>query len=115
MGHSITIAGKPVELSWSQDVAKRMAYRASQIGGGPKDSDFGNPRKAAAAVTALLWMILPPKVHSDYDTPEDLFVALDHENDAEAIHEALAAIVAEMSPSEEKKSTLKKSPSHKSS
>jgi hypothetical protein len=109
--HPITIGGRQVDLEWTQDIASRMPFRASRIGGSPSMADFANPKKAAAAVTSFLWLVLPPAVHQLFSNPEELFVAIDHKTEAAAIHSALVAIVGEMEPDAEKKSTLRKPPS----
>jgi hypothetical protein len=114
MIHNVTIGGRDVALEWNQDIASRFPFRASKIGGCPSMADFVNPRKSAAAVTSLLWLVLPPSVHALFSTPEDLFIAIDHEKEAESLHSALLSIIADMNPSAEKKSSLKKSRSPKS-
>lgn len=115
MTHPVKIGGEAVEIGWTQDVAKRYLFRSSKIGGAPSSEDFTNPKKAAAAVTSFLWLVLPPAVHDRYPTPEDLFVAIDHETEFAAVGAALAGIMSDMNPGAEKKSTGKKSPSPKSS
>jgi len=80
MASPITIGGQTVTLTWTQEVARRFAFRASKIGGGPSFEDFLHKTKAASAVTTFLWLILPPAVHSRYATPEDLFLATAEED-----------------------------------
>ncbi len=115
MGFPVTIGEREVVLDWTQDVAKRLAFRSSRIGGAPAMRALTTPKTAVYAVTTWLWLLLPPAVHDQYATPEDLFVAIDHEEDGPAIHAALVAVFSEMGASDEKKSTLPKSPSPKSS
>lgn len=115
MSYPVKIGGESVEIGWTQDVAKRYDFRASKIGGAPASRDFTNPKKAAWAVTSFLWLILPPAAHNLYASPEDLFVAIDHETEFAAIGAALAGIMSDMAPDAEKKSTGKKSHSPKSS
>lgn len=115
MTYPVKIGGETVEIGWTQDVAKRYLFRASKIGGAPASRDFSNPKKAASAVTCFLWLVLPPAVHERYPTPEELFVAIDHETEFAAVGAALAGVMSDMAPDDEKKSTGKKSPSQKSS
>ena len=113
MIHTVKIGGREIGLAWNQSVASRFQFRASKIGGSPSISDFTNPKKAAAAVTSFLWLILPPDALALYPSPEDLFVAIDHKTEAESIHSALVSVIADMTPDDEKKSTLKKPRSQK--
>ena len=114
MTHPVTIGGREIALAWTQDIASRFPFRASKIGGCPSFADFANPKKAAAAITSFLWLMLPPDIHALYSSPEELFIAIDHENEAKAIHSALIAVIGDMSPTDEKKSTSKKPPSPES-
>lgn len=107
----ITIGGETVHLAWTQDVARRLAFRASKIGGGPTFADFRNPKKAAAAITSFLWLILPADVHARFYTPEELFVAIDHQNEAASIHAAVMSVIGSMQLSDAEKKTPLKTPS----
>lgn len=111
MSHEVTIGGETVRLAWTQDIARRYPFRCSKIGGAPTARSMSNPRTATAAVTSFLWLLLPPDLHAVYPTPEELFLAIDHEADAEAIHAALVGIISDMAPDAEKKSTSPTSPS----
>jgi hypothetical protein len=104
-------------VAWTQEITSRFEFRASKLGVEPSQllREFSQPRKAAAAITSFLWLLLPPAAHATHPTPEDLFVAIDHQADGEGIHAAIVGVLADMSPEVEKKSTLKKSPSRKSS
>lgn len=115
MKHEIAVAGRKFEIEWTQETAKRFAYRMGTIGGEPYGKDFTNPRKVASSLFKVLWGLLPPIEFARYDDPEALYVASDHETEAEAIFAAISAIYAERFPDEEKKSTLTKSPSPESS
>jgi hypothetical protein len=115
MANSVTIGGEVFTIAWNQQTARSFAYRASKIGGAPSLRDLTNPKRAAAAVTDLLWILLPPDASAKYRTPEDLFLAIDHETEASNIHTALVSVIAEMGASDEKKSTSEKSPSPASS
>jgi len=110
--YEATIAGEKVILAWDQRTARAYGYRASKIGGAPSLTDLANPKRAAAAVTDLLWLILPPETAAKYRTPEELFLAIDHEAEAAAIHTALVSIIGDITATPEKKSTSRKSPSH---
>ena len=109
--YPVTIEGQTVELAWTQDIARRYQFRSSKIGGPPTARAMSNPKTAVAAVTAFLWLLLPPDVHSLYQSPEDLFLAIDHENDHAGLHAALVGVIGDMVPDVEKKSTLTKSQS----
>lgn len=111
MSHPVTIGGRTVSLAWTQEIARRFTYRASSIGGAPGKRELTNAKTATAAVTKLLWLVLPPEVAASYPTPEDLFLALDHETAGEGIHKALVGIMADMHADDEKKSTSPSSPS----
>jgi len=114
MSYPVTIGGESVNLAWTQDIARRYPFRASKIGGAPSARAMTNPKTAVAAVTAFLWLILPPETHALYPTPEDLFLAIDHESDHLELHAALAGVISDMAPDAEKKSTSGKSPSPES-
>ena len=111
----ITIGGETVHLAWTQDVARRLAFRASKIGGGPSFADFRNRKKAAAAITSFLWLILPADVHARFTTPEELFLAIDHETEATAIHTAIMAVIGSMKLADDEKKTPQITPSPVSS
>lgn len=116
MTHKITIGGNQVELAWTQEIASRYAFRVSKIGGAPSISDFRNPKKASAAVVTVLWLVLPPAIHQQYATPEDLYIAInfDDSDEVKSIFDGVLAVIGDMDVSDEKKSTSKKSPSQKS-
>jgi hypothetical protein len=113
----ISISGRKVGISWTNEIARRFRYRLGLIGGHPSRKELTNPATAEAAFTRILWALLPTDEHAKFPTPEDLFVALDSdsEEDAQAIFEAVTAIYAEMEPSAEKKTSGKRKPSPKSS
>lgn len=116
MDHSVKIAGKEVILSWTQERLRSFGFRASKIGANPAElfRDFRNPLKAEYAVTSFLWLLLPDEEYRKYPLPDDLIEAIDPE-DAAAIFSAVVGIIALMSPSAEKKSSSRKSPSPVSS
>lgn len=112
MAHQIVIAGQPLEIAWTQEVAKRYQFRASKLGVDPLTL-MRKPQQRLYALTCLLWILLPPDAHAIYATPEDMHTAiLDDEH--QAISAALVAIIGEMFPEAEKKSTGRKSHSLKS-
>jgi hypothetical protein len=115
MGHILNIAGQPVTLEWTQDIARRLPYRISLIGGFPTERELSYSRTATAAITKLIWLFLPPLVHSRYSTPEELFLDLNHREEASQIHAAVSGICADMVADEEKKTSSQSSPSPESS
>jgi len=113
MAHEITIGGRAILLSWNQEIAKRFNFRLSSIGGHPTQREVTTIATSSAAVCKILWALLPAAEIGRYATPEDLFVAIDQETESEAIAKAILGVYGEMSPTPEKKSTTKKSPSRK--
>ena len=109
MKHSCTIAGRAVELAWTQETAKRFAYRMGEIGGEPTGKQLTNPKTVTTAIFKALWGLLPPVEFARYPDPESLFVAVDHDKEGEAIFAAINGVYLDRFPSEEKKSTLTKS------
>jgi hypothetical protein len=114
MKYTVKVAGVDVDLTWTQETAKRFAYRMGEIGGEPTGKQFTNPRTVQTALFKVLWALLPPSVSSVYPDPESLFVAVDHENEAEGIFVAINKIYQDRFPDAAKKKTTKKSPSPKS-
>ncbi len=114
MTHACTIAGRAVELEWTQETAKRFSFRMGEIGGEPTGKQLTNPKTVATAVFKVLWGLLPPAEFSRYPDPESLFVAVDHETEGEAIYTAINGVYLDRFPAEEKKSTSTKSPSPES-
>lgn len=103
MSDTVIIGGEEVALAWDQQTARAYPYRASKIGGAPSPRDLANPKRATAAITDLLWLLLPPAAAAKYRTPEELFSAIDHESHAPAIHAAVVSIIGQMVTSDEKK------------
>jgi hypothetical protein len=110
MPYPVTIGGEEITLAWDQQTARAYPYRAGRIGGAPSLRDLANPKRAIAAVTDLLWLFLPPAASAKYPTPEELFLAIDHEANAPGIHAAIVGIVGEMTTTPEKKRSLPSSP-----
>lgn len=115
MKHLLKIGGREFAIEWTQELARRYPFRASKIGGAPAIRDFTNPKKAAAAVTTFLWLLLPAAAHELFPSPEELYVGIDHETEAEAIHEAVFGVIRDMQPAAEKKRSSRKRPSRASS
>lgn len=114
MIHQCTIAGREVSIGWTVETQRRVAFRSQESGIDPNISDLANKRKAGAAMAKLLWLLLPPDEFARHGTPEDLFAAIDHEAESEAIAKAVLGVVGEMIASDEKKSTGGNSPSPES-
>lgn len=114
MAHIIRIGGREVALEWTQETAKRYAYRMGELGGEPTGKQLTNPKTVTTALFKVLWALLPAGEFSRHPDPESLFVAVDHETEGEAIFAAIAAIYADRSPTTEKKSTSMRSPSPES-
>lgn len=112
MIHTVHIQGTAVPLEWTQAASRAFGFRASKIGADPLTlyRDIKNPLKAEYAVTAFLWMLLPDEQYRKYALPEDLCPAIDPEQAPEILR-AVLGVIADMSPTAEKKSTSKKSPS----
>ena len=111
MSHPCTIAGRKVELAWTQESAKRFAFRMGTIGGEPSGKDFTNPKTAATAIFKALWGLLPPGEFQRYPDPEILYVETDHETEAEGIFAAINGVYLDRFADPEKKSSLTKLPS----
>ena len=103
MSHQCVIAGRTVSLEWTQETAKRFAFRMGEVGGEPTGRQLTNPRTVATALFKVLWGLLPTAEFQKHPTPEDLFIAVDHESEAEAIFAAINGIYQDRFPSEEKK------------
>ena len=111
MSYSVKIAGKEVELAWTQETAKRFSYRMGEIGGEPTSKQFTNPRTVQTALFKVLWALLPSNMMARYPDPESLFIEVDHETEGEAIFKAIDGIYKDRYPDAAKKKTTKKSPS----
>lgn len=110
MNHPCTIDGRQVELAWTQESAKRFAFRMGQIGGEPTGKELSNPKTVTTALFKVLWGLLPSTEFSRYSDPESLFVAVDHETEGPAIYQAIKAVYEDRFEDPEKKSTLTNSP-----
>jgi len=115
MPHKCTIAGRTVELAWTQESAKRFAFRMGQCGGEPTGKELSNQKTVTTALFKALWGLLPPVEFQRYTDPESLFVAVDHDTEGEGIYDAIKSVYEDRYPSAEKKSSLMKSPSPESS
>lgn len=112
--HNCKIAGRSVDLAWTQETAKRYAFRMGEIGGEPTSKQLTSPRTVATALHKVLWALLPPAEFARYATPEDLFVAVDHDNEATGIFSAINSVYQDRFADTEKKSSLTKSRSQES-
>lgn len=110
MIHQCIIAGRKVSLEWTQETAKRFAYRMGVIGGEPTGKELNNPKKVTTALFQVLWGLLPPGEFQRYTDPEALFVAVDHEAEGAAIYDAIKGVYEERFLDAEKKSTSMNSP-----
>jgi len=112
MSHKVTIGGADVEISWTNEVQRGFRDRVSKIGADYEKlfQNFRNPRKSRYAYFAWLWFFLPMDVYRKFEIPEDLMLAVE-DKDAQSVVSAVLGTIKEMSPSAEKKSTSKKSPS----
>jgi hypothetical protein len=115
MSHKVSIGGREVVLEWSNETAKRFAYRMGEIGGEPTSAQLSNRRTVTTALFKVLWGLLPPGEFARHESPEALYVAVDHDSEAKGIFDAIAAVYAERFPTPEKKRSSRKSPSRKSS
>lgn len=114
MIHSCNIAGRSVDLEWTQETAKRFAYRMGLVGGEPTGKELSNPKTVTTALFKVLWGMLPAAEFQRHADPEALFVAVDHEEEGAGIYEAIKGIYADRLTDPEKKSTSMKSPSPES-
>lgn len=114
MKHQCTIAGRAVELAWTQESAKRFAFRMGSIGGEPSGKELSNPRTVTTALFKVLWGLLPAQEFQRYADPESLFVAVDHETEGAEIFAAINGVYLDRFPDPEKKSTSMKSHSPES-
>ena len=111
MAHEVKIAGEVVRIAWDQATQRQFLFRMGEIGGEPSIAQLSNKKTVTTAIFKVLWGLIPKQLLAKYPDPESLFVAVDHENEAEAIFTAIMAVYSDSSPDTEKKSTLKKSPS----
>lgn len=114
MPHEITIAGSKVEIAWTVETSKRYAFRMGEIGGEPTTKQLSNPKTVTTALFKVLWGLLPAREFEKYPDPEALFVAVDHEKEAEGIYAGIKGIFSDRFLPDEKKSTLTTSPSPES-
>ena len=114
MSYLVKVAGREVELAWTQETAKRFAYRMGEVGGEPTAKQFTNPRTVETALFKVLWALLPSTMLASYPDPESLFLAVDHETEGEAIFKAINKVYEDRYPNAAKKKPSKKSPSPES-
>lgn len=110
MPHEIIIGGRKVTLVWDTQTAKRYAFRMGEIGGEPTGKQLSNPKTVTTALFKVLWGLLPSAEFQRHQDPESLFVAVDHETEAEAIFAAITAIFNDRVVDAEKKRSSQTSP-----
>jgi hypothetical protein len=111
MSRPLTIAGRTVELEWTQHTARLYVVRSAKLGLDPL-AIMGQPARRIYAIAAFFWLLLPPAEHAKFATPEDLFAAMSEEEfDAPETVETLLGLFEDINPTPEKKSTSKNSPS----
>lgn len=115
MKFPFTIAGRVIELEWTQETARRYEFRIGTVGGEPTARQLNNPRTVSSALFRMLWALLPVREFQRYDSPEDLYLAVDHDEEGPAIYAALRGIFEERAVTAEKKSSGRKSLSPASS
>jgi len=110
MPHEIIIGGRKVTLAWDTQTAKRYAFRMGEIGGEPTGKQLSNPKTVTTALFKVLWGLLPSAEFQRHPDPESLFVAVDHDTEAEAIFAAITAIFNDRVVDAEKKRSSQTSP-----
>lgn len=109
MTYSIKIGGRDIALKWDRRSELAYHYRMSCIGGHPSKSQIAGEKTAISSLFKILWALLPSAEHIKYQTPEDLFVEVDHESETEAIYSAINNMFADNQNNVEKKSSTTKS------
>ena len=112
MANQISISGRKVAIAWNIEVSRRFRFRLGAIGGHPSRKELTTAATAESAFTKILWALLPAGEFAKYETPEDLFVALDidGEEGASSIAAVITSIYDEMSATVEKKTSGRKKP-----
>lgn len=106
MTHKLTIGGQEIEIGWTQEAARRFAFRASKHKIKLDGEAFTDPSRAASAYVECLWLLLPAGEFGKHATPEDLAVAIDHDTESESVVAAVLACVGDMVADAEKKTSL---------
>lgn len=116
MIHKINIGGRDVEFAWNKRAARLHLVRCSKADVEPFKL-MAKPRTRIYGMAALLWSLLPDADYDKFKTPEDLFAEIDEKEwESEQTMSTFAGLFEDMAePSDEKKSTLRKSPSPGSS
>lgn len=104
MSATVKIDGKEIALRWDNSTARQVRFRQSALGESIVSilRDIQKPAKAEAAMAKLLWAMLPDV--SQYPTPESLWLSIADEDMVDA-GKAVMAILAESSPSDQKKTS----------
>ena len=116
MSHPCQIGGKSVELAWTNSTARSLKFRASQLGVDPRQlcADLADNGRAEYSLGVLLWLVAPEDLHSRHRTPESLWLTVADDEVAGVVNSVVETL-GDGAPSEEKKSTSKKSRSRGSS
>ena len=109
MAHQCKIAGRVVNLAWTQETSRRFAFRMGEIGGEPTGKQLTNPKTVTTALFKVLWGLLPPIEFARYPDPESLYVAVNDETEGEAIFAAIGEIYKDRVSDAEKKTSSEKS------
>lgn len=112
MANILQLAGAAVTIAWDNATQRTFATRLSKIGesSGSIGAALNSKARGDYAIVTLLWAVLPADVYRRYPTPEDMVADIAPE-DNEAAVAAVFGVIKEMTPTPEKKSTSKKSPS----
>ncbi len=105
MSYQITIAGRKTSIAWDQGTMRRYLFRLGVIGGEPTAKQLTNPKTVTTAIFKILWCLLPPDIHREFESPEDLFAAVDHETEGPAIYAAVKAIFEDRAGITQKKTS----------
>lgn len=116
MAHILKIAGREISLVWDNATQRVFSARLSKIGetAASVGKSLGSSARGEYGIISILWAALPADDYRRYPTPEDMVADIDQADNAQAV-EAVFGLIKDMSPSSEKKSTSRKSPSQKSS
>ncbi len=106
MSHPVTISGETVSLVWSKASSRLMRLRLAGIGFDWSKDTVGS--RMSATMVKICWALLPSEVFEKYADYESMYSAMNEDEDA-PMFKAVSAIISEMSPPAEKKSTSKKS------
>ena len=104
---SMTIAGEPFDIQWTNASARLMRLRLADIGFDWTRDTKGE--RLSSAMVKIAWALLPYDDFVKFKTHEDMYISMTDKED-ESLFAAVGDIFKAMSTPVEKKSTLKKSP-----